>query len=571
MFMDIIFQLINKRKDLGFILPSVVSILPVNFFPGELLDKAAQERKDEQEMSNRVKRDVYSSDQWDRGRKPRVFYWNRKWPKTMPDDEPESRLRYFYEDPMANAAHYYWHQVLSSESEVESHLHSSHLDRRGEMFFFVHRQMLARLNNERISVGLPLVESFGPVRWSKRVYPGYDPKLGRASVEKFMGRKSGATMYPHWQNSLWNVTSLIRMAIERGEVILGENRFSLQYIDGVDYGIIPLGDVIESYVPSSYGELHNMGHATLSKLHKGEGVGVLNSPSVAMRDPLFGQWHKFVDDEFMKYKTRLGYYHDVDLDFPGVHVYIVELKSLNGDKLNTLTTFMDHEASVQLSSVDFEENERPVEIRYSRLDHVSFSYTYYIHSYHYEARGICRTFMIPANVSIQAEVDITQVAIEIDRFHFTLNRGHNTIVRHSNESPFLGKSNEPLHGLQQRFLRGQVSEAQFNQAGCGWPQELLLPRGSSHGAVYYIFAIFSPLLKNDKAHTADLPTLSKRSWAWCGLRKDAGGMPDSRPMGFPFDRPPPAGKWQALATRLDGNRRGNVAVTTVRIFHKTNS
>ena len=102
-------------------------------------------------------------------------------------------------------------------------------------------------------------------------------------------------------------------------------------------------------------------------------------------------------------------------------------------------------------------------------------------------------------------------------------------------------------------------------------QELLLPRGSSHGAVYYIFAIFSPLLKNDKAHTADLPTLSKRSWAWCGLRKDAGGMPDSRPMGFPFDRPPPAGKWQALATRLDGNRRGNVAVTTVRIFHKTNS
>jgi hypothetical protein len=33
--------------------------------------------------------------------------------------------------------------------------------RRGEMFLFMHRQMLARYNADRIAIGLPFVEAFG--------------------------------------------------------------------------------------------------------------------------------------------------------------------------------------------------------------------------------------------------------------------------------------------------------------------------------------------------------------------------------------------------------------------------
>jgi len=562
MFMDTVYQVIQKREDVGFIIPTVLSVQPEDFFPGALLDQVAEASTNS--SHSRQRRQASS---WARGRMLEVT-WHQGEYRTMPHWEPEGKLWYFNEDPLVNANHFHWHQILSSEDKLGSSIHSSHLDRRGEMFFFMHRQFLARINNERLAVGLNLTKPFGPDRWGQPVYPGYDPKLGRGSVKRFAPRPAGATLYPGWQEVLKDDMASVRGGVEQGVLEIGTTSVKLEYKDGVDRGISALGDVVESYVKSKYGDLHNMGHTVIANLHKGVGEGVLNSPNVAVRDPLFGQWHKFIDDEFQNYKRGLGYYQDHDLDFPGVNVTSVMLQSVTPEDPNSLTTYMDHKASIQLNSLDLTKaGGSSVLIKYSRLNTVPFTYTITVTSSLPSTSGMIRIFLIPGDVYLSPEVDITQLAIEMDRFHVILTKGVNTITRKSTESSFVAKHRDSLYDLQNKLMWGALTQDQFNWAGCGWPKEMSLPRGSVSGKPYRVFLVLSPLLQADAAHGADWRGLQHQSWSWCGVRKDKGGMPDSRPMGFPLDRPPPSGHWKGLMYRRDGSPRRNMAHTTVTITH----
>ena len=94
------------------------------------------------------------------------------------------------------------------------------------------------------------------------------------------------------------------------------------------------------------------------------------------------------------------------------------------------------------------------------------------------------------------------------------------------------------------------------------------------------------MLESDATnYSPDWRGLDQHCWSWCGVRKDKGGMPDSRyilrmcvdvrnsilrPMGFPLDRPPPGGTWRGLIYRGDGSRRINMAVTNVNITYLAN-
>jgi len=559
MFMDIIYQVVQVRADIGFILPTVISVLPDDFFPGALLDKISNS------STNRERRQAFT---W--GGRMLEVYWHHGEYRTMPDWEPEGRLWYFNEDPLINANHFHWHQVLSSEAIQGSWIHSSNLHRRGEMFYFMHRQFLARFNNERLSVGLNLTDPFGPHRWDKPIFPGYDPKLGRGSSRRFAPRPPGVTLYPWWVTELHSDLAKVRDAIKEGVIHIGPREVKLEYKDGVDRGISDLGDVVESYVESRYGNFHNLGHTVLANSHKGVGEGVLNSPNVAIRDPLFGQWHQFVDTEFQKYKRGLGFYQDEDLNFPGVTVTNMTLQSATpGTPDNILTTYMDHGAYIQLNSLDLMQTRgSSVLIRYSRLNTVQFAYNISVTTSHsVKVKGMARIFLIPDSKYLPPDSDITQIAIEIDRFHVHLNEGDNTIIRQSIHSSFVAKHRDTLFELQNRLLWGELTQDQFNWGGCGWPKEMLLPRGSESGFDYKVFLVLSPLLKEDPAHSADWGRLEQHSWAWCGVRADRGGMPDSRPMGFPLDRPPPDGDWTNLLLTVNNSVRSNMIVTPVTITH----
>lgn len=84
----------------------------------------------------------------------------------------------------------------------------------------------------------------------------------------------------------------------------------------------------------------------------------------------------------------------------------------------------------------------------------------------------------------------------------------------------------------------------YDFCGCGWPQHMLLPRGSPEsdngGFACQIFAMVSNYA--DDVVVQDLTGSCTSAQAYCGIRDRL--YPDKRNMGFPFDR---------KATKNDGS------------------
>ena len=105
-------------------------------------------------------------------------------------------------------------------------------------------------------------------------------------------------------------------------------------------------------------------------------------------------------------------------------------------------------------------------------------------------------------------------------------------------------------------MSGNITDRELGQfEGCGWPAHLLLPRGTRTGASFRLFVMVSKLLPGDAARTADQEAVRRSAFIHCGL--PGSQVPDSRPMGFPFDRPV-GWSWHG---------RSNMAVTDVKILH----
>jgi tyrosinase len=74
--------------------------------------------------------------------------------------------------------------------------------------------------------------------------------------------------------------------------------------------------------------------------------------------------------------------------------------------------------------------------------------------------------------------------------------------------------------------------------GCGWPQHLLLPRGTPEGMVFDVFVIVTDgELDKPAEELAEVEEdVCLSSHILCG--KWGRRYPDARPMGYPFDRKP---------------------------------
>merc|ERR1711915_997238 len=174
------------------------------------------------------------------------------------------------------------------------------------------------------------------------------------------------------------------------------------------------------------------------------------------------------------------------------------------------------------------------------------------HPFHYRikissrlsTRAKLRIFLLPQ----ESPNPRSPLAIEMDRFIVDLKKGSNKIERDSEESTVAGRTQRSLLDLQEALSSGNITDAELSQfEGCGWPKNLLVPRGSSNGSPFTLLVMVSKLLPDDAAQSADVQ---------CGLPDSE--VPDSRPMGFPFDRPC---NWNFTG-------RSNMAFTDIRIFHE---
>lgn len=365
-------------------LPSIVSTFPENFINPSKFN----ELKTEGSVNNVQDRRPVSI--------PLVF--------TASESEQEQRLAYFREDIGINMHHWHWHLVYPTRGGdliVKK-------DRRGELFYYMHSQIIARYNADRFASGLQAVKRLTDLRAA--VPEAYFPKLLRSShsrtfpprfensVLKDVNRPGDSAVSEIGDLERWR--DRIYQAIDQGFVETPDRqRVDLDEVRGIDI----LGDMIEpsELTPNAnlYGSLHNTGHDIISFVHDPdnrqlESSGVMGGTATAMRDPIFYRWHAFIDSIFQRHKNRLTPYTDQQLGFSNVTVSNVSVQTRSGVPANTFITYW------QLSQVDLNAGldfapEGDVFAEFTHLQHAEFTYNFTVNNSGNARRGTCRIFIAP--------------------------------------------------------------------------------------------------------------------------------------------------------------------------------
>ena len=84
-------------------------------------------------------------------------------------------IDWFREDPLSNEHHEHWHWVYPRRPQNGVPVRERH----GELFYYMHEQMLARYDVERVAAGLSRVAPFQD--YDEQIGEGYDPGLLRTA------------------------------------------------------------------------------------------------------------------------------------------------------------------------------------------------------------------------------------------------------------------------------------------------------------------------------------------------------------------------------------------------------
>ncbi|KXJ82708.1 hypothetical protein RP20_CCG011780 [Aedes albopictus] len=511
-------------------IPSIVSLFPDQFVDPSVFPKLREEGSVVQ-RANRMVIDI-----------PPNY--------TASDREEEQRLAYFREDIGVNMHHWHWHLVYPGDGPDAV----VRKDRRGELFFYMHSQLIARYNIERFCNRLARVKSLTNLR--EPIPEAYFPKMIRSSnARSYPGRHANITLQD--VNRVDNNTNVqvndlerwrdrILEAIDQGFVLDTQgNRIPLDETKGIDI----LGDIVEasSLSPNQrlYGSLHNMGHNVIAYIHDPdyrylEDYGVMGDVTTAMRDPIFYRWHGFIDQVFRRFKDSLNPYTSSDLSFPGVTVNSVgvQLNRANTPP-NVLLTYWQRSQVDLASGLDFGP-EGNVFASFTHLQHAPFAFRVEINNDTGAVRrGTLRIWLAPKVDERGTPLTFQEQRtyfVEMDTSTVTLNPGVNTIVRRSDQSSVTIPYERTFRSVGTSTQPSDPNAlAQFRFCGCGWPQHMLVPKGAvGDGVQFDIFAMVTDYTQDAVDQSSDTLGPCDDAHSFCGLRDKL--YPDRRAMGFPFDR-----------------------------------
>lgn len=427
-------------------------------------------------------------------------------------------------------------------------------DRQGELFFYMHEQMLARYDAELLSNGLARVQPFGPNEWDKPIAAGHDPVepqvagFGRREQNAKLPATAVATLKARWDE--------IDAALQAGQ---------LHTRAGHDVPIDRenLGEAVEATVPklrsslaeNMYDNLHGQGHVALSKL--ANPLGVMSQPVAAIRDPVFWQWHKAIDEIGARWQNTLDPYPFNDnppvllrdsldanaaepwaspdiilcqtIDLPdGADPAELGTRLFGGD--NWSTDFTKAEASADGTTLQTIDELKTTMARVAFggsqiafLTHEPFSYFIRIENTSGGAVGVTvRIFLVPVDLE-----NDRRAWIEMDKFLVELPADNHVVVyRPDTESSVVKR---PVETSPAGVLRGGADPNENAYCDCGWPYTLLLPRGKQEGMPFRLLVFCTKATIDLVTHAGPCGSMS-----YCGA---VDGYPDTRDMGYPFSRP----------------------------------
>jgi tyrosinase len=246
---------------------------------------------------------------------------------------PENQVSFWREDAQLNEHHGRWHDVNPLFGRPVAGGRPDMGDRHGELFVYMHVQMLARYDAERLGVGLPRVQPFDDYR--APIPEGYDP----GDLMAWTGTEWEAFSKRDPNDTFKDLVSPVPAPIVNRRGARLENmekaRDALREAAGqgrytINVGNEPIvltndnfGNTIEANFLSvdfpvkdnprdpangaNYGNLHNDGHTHGAYIHNEEApIGVLGNLAATVRDPLFWRWHKHIDTIVQEWRETLA-------------------------------------------------------------------------------------------------------------------------------------------------------------------------------------------------------------------------------------------------------------------------
>ena len=430
-------------------------------------------------------------------------------PSTFPESNPTTAdtlkametLSYWREDYDLNDHHYHWHLVYpwsGIRTIKEEKIHRT-IDRQGELFLYMHSQMLARYNAERLSWSdIGLVD---PWSYDEVVEPSYTPPPGlrdeygaRPPLQGWLEQHS-----PYMPEKLATVSKdtmiFWRNNINKG-IIQGyfytkkengdQGKFYLTEDNAMNWvGIIVEAEAhqLQEVSPGSkefidsdlYGTLHNLGHDKFGEIgyqtymSNKNRWGVMGFTSVAVRDPVFWIWHRHIDD-FRQSIVKKYKQHPLKESAPP-HVKLTGVQILPRDENSTTP---DGGIATYLTAPQLDLHEVN-----AKLNHEPYKWVVEVEASVDESEiKNLKPFTVRIFIAPKRLMHEQRRYIEMDKFLCTLTTKSATFVRLDVESSVARKVPDP-------------SEYQDPRCLCGWPQNMMIPNGTEMGTDYVVFAILT--------------------------------------------------------------------------------
>jgi Hemocyanin, copper containing domain/Hemocyanin, ig-like domain len=460
-------------------------------------------------------------------------------------------------------------------------------DRQGELFFYMHEQMLARYEAERLSHDLPRVVSLDD--FAAQIPEGYDPGPAIREFDRYRERRPGQTLVDADAERLQTWRTAIMDAVDdrafRGTTApvpitrtnIGDN------VEGTDDRLRP------EMSAADYPGTHNPGHPFISRLSEvndeGERIGVMFNPRTAIRDPVFWRWHKYIDDlNFDWQETRDAQTPaDFATDAPPVvlrdsldggatpwsspDVILCRTADLPGHEADDFVEtggkllgaqafggaawtqdFTDHEGSLPDGTAFRTTAELTTEVKrrelviepppempgpahLSTIDYLTHEpFCYFLRVENVSDRNLdvtARIFIAPEDTPDEPRHE-RRAWIEMDKFiHPVPAKERVVIFRPDVLSAVIKKPADVDPANPTVPQPGGDDGGSYCQ--CGWPYTLLLPRGTEAGMPFRLLVLLTNAAADQVPQAGGCGSMS-----FCGA---VDRYPDARDMGYPFACP----------------------------------
>ncbi|XP_026756398.2 arylphorin subunit alpha-like [Galleria mellonella] len=460
LFIDAIYLTIFTRHDLSNLsITAPYELLPNYFIRKDIIIKASSLLTDEDF--------TLTEDVKDEGN---AYILDANYTADINDDE-DSKLAYFREDIALNS--FYFFDKLNTMFLFKSNEDNTY----GDYMYQSMKQLVARYDLERYANGLPELES---LNWNSAV-DTYDPMLIYSTGDDFAHRtipidlpsvSEGIEFLQNIEANIKNVVTHLKQT--------GYNKTQI------------INHLMEIFVigEKSYETLarQRLGYDVTNNIRQ---YSVLDHFLSSLRDPVFWKLNKKIVELIDSSLKVFPSYSRNEVYFPGVEILNIETKKM-------ITLFDDYQFDVTDSLKSKTNNKTfQVKINQQRLNHKPFVIKLNISSLEAQ-KGLVKIYLGPKMLPGEFIINKNRFVL-LDCYDVNLKKGINLLSRSSKEiKSFSGDF------VSIRFLRKSIEDAEFGLDALpmkavglqiGYPDRLILPKGSSNGLPTQIFAFIAPLTK----------------------------------------------------------------------------